>query len=81
MLNIKLELHENRPSNGHILLITVNEFLSAFPTIRERVLLKFGIDYFHVLAPSDYELHAIGQSESYILLRCQNEIFSLLPYL
>jgi len=46
------------------------------------ILSKFDIDYRHVLTPSDYELHAIRHSDSYITLRCISEILSfLLPLL
>ena len=36
MLSIRGEFRENRLRDGHILLKSVNEFLSVFPTIRER---------------------------------------------
>jgi len=45
------------------------------------IFLKFGIEYRLVLTPSDYELHVIRYSDSYILLRCLSAVLSLLPHL
>jgi hypothetical protein len=42
---------------------------------------KFGIEYLHVIIPSDYELHANRYSDSYVLLGNSSEILSLLAHL
>jgi len=45
------------------------------------ILLKFSIEYLHVITRSDYKFHVIWQSDSYILLSNLSKILSLLPHL
>ena len=66
MLSMKGEFGENRPTDGNILLKVVKWISARISHTSWTILLKFGIDYLHVITPSNYELHANRHCDSYI---------------
>jgi hypothetical protein len=81
MSSIKGEFSDNRPRDSLTLLKGVKWISARVSHHSRKILLKFGIEYRHVITPSDYEIHANRYSDSYILLRCLCEILSKLPHL
>jgi hypothetical protein len=80
MLSIKSKFSEYRPREGLTLPKGVKWISVRISHNSWAILLKFGIEYLHVITPSDYELHVIGRSNSYILLSNLSEILSF-PHL